>query len=126
MSLSDYLENAIINWLRATNMPAAPTTLYVALFTADPGEATGGTEAAYTGYTRQPVTLSAPPSPVNNTAAVTFPVVTDAPQTFVAAALVDAATAGNILAYDTAMVNKTVAVGDIPEFAPGALTFSID
>jgi hypothetical protein len=126
MSLTNFLENAIINWLRGTNMPTAPGTLYVALFTADPGEAGGGTEAAYTGYARQPVTLSAPPSPVNNTGSVTFPVVTDAPQTIVAAALVDAASAGNQLAYDTAMVNKTVAVGDIPEFAPGALTFSID
>lgn len=126
MSLSNYLEDAIINWLRGTSMPAAPATLYVALFTVNPGEAGGGTEAAYTGYTREAVTLSAPPSPVSNTVAVTFEPVADAPQTFVAAALADAATAGNILAYDTAMTDKTVAVGDIPEFAAGALTFSID
>lgn len=126
MSLNDYLENAIINWLRGTAMPTAPATLYVALFTANPGEAGGGTEAAYTGYARQAVTLTAPPSPVSNSNVVTFPAVAGTAQTFVAAALADAATAGNLLAYDTAMTDKTVQVGDIPEFAVGALTFSID
>jgi hypothetical protein len=126
MSLSNYFETAIINWLRGTTMPAAPGTLYVGLFTADPGEAGGGTEASYAGYARQALSLSAPPSPVSNTGVVSFPAVAGSTQTFVAAALFDAATGGNQLAYDNAMTDKAVAVGDIPEFAAGAFTFTLD
>ena len=43
-NFSNYLENAIASWLTATTMPAAPTTLYVALFSSDPTDANAGTE----------------------------------------------------------------------------------
>ena len=47
-NFSNYLENAIASWLTATTMPAAPTTLYVALFSSDPTDAAAGTELTTT------------------------------------------------------------------------------
>lgn len=126
MSFTDYVENAVINWLRGTAMPTAPATLYCGLFTTEPTDAGVATEASYTNYARVPITLTAPPSPVSNSAAVTFAAVGGSSQTFVSAGLFDAATGGNALAYDPTMVDKTVAVGDVPEFAAGAFTFNLN
>ena len=43
--LSDYLENSVCSWLKGTQMPTPPTTLYVGLFNGDPTDTgTGGTE----------------------------------------------------------------------------------
>jgi hypothetical protein len=131
MSLSDYLENAVINWVRGTTMPAAPATIYVALFTADPGETGVFTNevAAATGYARTAVTLTAPPSPVSNSADVVFPTATASWGTITHAALVDSATraAGNVLASNTlGGGSQAVGTGITPRFVTGQLTFTLD
>jgi hypothetical protein len=59
----------------------AGITPYVALYTTNPGEdGTGGVEANYTGYARQPVTFNAAttadPSVATNNGAITFPICT--------------------------------------------------
>ena len=42
---SDYTENKILSWLKGSTFPAAPATVYVGLFTTNPGDTgtTGGT-----------------------------------------------------------------------------------
>lgn len=57
---------------------------------------------------------------------ITFPTATAAWGSVVAVALVDAATAGNILWYGTLTVAKTVANGDTVSFAAGDLVLSLD
>jgi hypothetical protein len=126
VSLSNYVENAIINWFRGTDFPAAPPALYTALFTVDATEAGGGTEASYPGYARQTVSLTAPPGPVSNQGPVAWAAVAGATTTITGVGLYDAASGGNQLAYDNTMTDKAVPVGDVPEFAAGALTFDVD
>jgi hypothetical protein len=125
--LSDYLENAVINWLRGTAMPAAPGTLYVSLHTADPGETGASEHGATAAYARTAATLSAPPSPVSNTANVEFPTATanySAAITHVG--LWDAASGGNFLGGGALSASRTINNGDTPRFATGTLTFSLD
>lgn len=132
MSLADYLENAVINWLRGTAMPAAPGTLYVALFTADPGEAGSlANEVATAGgtlYARTAITLTAPPSPVSNSVDVVFPTAGASWGTVTHAGLVDNATAGagNVLASNALTASQAVAAGITPRFVAGQLTFTLD
>lgn len=132
MSLANYLENAVINWLRGTAMPTAPGTLYVALFTADPGETGDLTnEVATTGgtlYARTAVSLTAPPSPVSNSADVVFPTAGASWGTVTHAALVDSPTrgAGNVLASNALTASQAVAAGITPRFVAGQLTFTLD
>lgn len=132
MSLANFLEDAVINWLRGTAMPAAPGTLYVALFTADPGE-TGvlTNEVVVTGgtlYARTAVTLTAPPSPVSNSADVVFPTAGASWGTVTHAALVDNATrgAGNVLASNALSASQAIGAGITPRFVTGQLTFTLD
>lgn len=43
-NFSNYLENKIVDWLKGITMPAAPTSLFIALFSSDPTDANSGTE----------------------------------------------------------------------------------
>ncbi len=53
MSLSDTTEGYLIDWLLSLASPTAPATVYVALSTADPGEAGGSiAEPSGNGYAR--------------------------------------------------------------------------
>jgi hypothetical protein len=47
-AFSNYLENQIASWLNGTAMATAPTTLYVALFSADPTDALTGSGSELT------------------------------------------------------------------------------
>jgi hypothetical protein len=62
-AFSNYLELKIAQWTTGTAMPAAPTTLYIGLFSATPLEdGTGGTEVTSTligSATRPAITLTA-------------------------------------------------------------------
>lgn len=54
--MTDYLEDAIRNYIRGTAFPAVPTDLLVALYTAAPSDSGGGTEVTTgVGYVRQPI-----------------------------------------------------------------------
>jgi len=127
-ALSDYLEDAIINWLRGTTFPAAPTTVYVALFTAAPNDAGGGTEVSGGGYARTAVTLGAPAGgagATDNTATVTFPQASASWGTVTHTAIFDALTAGNLLLHGALAASKAVGDGDTAEFAIGDIDFTI-
>jgi hypothetical protein len=59
-NLSDWAENALMDWLMGGANPTRPTTRYVALHTGDPGESGASNEVgAGVGYARQAVTFSA-------------------------------------------------------------------
>ena len=81
---------------------AAPAivTVFVALFTAAPGEGGGGTEVATGAYARQSVAFTAPTAGAgDNSADITFPVATADWGTITHWALFDASTAGNMIVY---------------------------
>jgi len=132
---TDYLENKLIDHLFRGTPFTAPSTLYVALFTAAPGEAGGGTEVSGGSYARVGVANSATEwdAPVGgnattaNTNAITFPAPTADWGQVTHWGIFDAATGGNLLIYAALNTPKTINNGDpAPSFAPGALTYQED
>jgi len=129
--MSDYLEDAIRNWFKGTAFPTAPTNTYVALFTAAPSDSGGGTEVSGNAYARQAVAAAgwtsgaAGSGQIQNTAAITFPAATPATWgTVTHFGIFDASTAGNLLMWAALGASKTVGVGDVVQFAAGALSLT--
>lgn len=129
-AFSDYLEDKIVEHFLRNNAVASPVAVYLALFQSDPGEATGGTETAYTNYARQASTWTAKDASgqTKNSATVTFPANGNAAASVAIthAAIYDAAVGGNRLLYGPLAATKTLEVGDVLSFAANALTLTID
>lgn len=128
-SKTDYLENAVLNHVLRNVALTSPTTVYVALYTAAPGESAAGTEVSTSGtaYARQAITFAAPSSgSVTQSGDILFPVATSNWGTIVAYAICDAVSAGNILYYSTVTPNKAINTGDQAKIASGSIVVSED
>ncbi len=130
-AMTNYYETTMLNTMRG-QAAVAPPAVYVALFLSDPTETgTAGTEVSYTGYQRQALALSSPTTTgttvqVSNTTEIVFPTPTGAAGTVTHAAIMDAATGGNVLVYKQ-LTNQIVLTAETsPRFAAGeiALTMS--
>jgi hypothetical protein len=110
-----------------------PTTVYLALFSVQPVNGTGGTEANYTGYARVALafnttnfTVSA--NNVENALQVAFPTNTGSTgQSEVGYGLFDAATGGNLLHDNLATTPQTVNPNS-PAYVPAkglSITFTV-
>ena len=135
-SLSTYeQQNILKNLFQGVTMPAAPGTLYVALYTVAPTAGGGGTEVSGGGYGRVAVasttanwTLSAAGGggqQVANVNQITFAQATASWGTVVAAALLDASTGGNQVAWG-ATSSTAVGAGVTPFFAAGNLIVTVN
>jgi hypothetical protein len=127
---SDYVENAVLNWLRGTAMPTPPAGQYVGLFSADPTDAAGGgTEVTTAVRTagRVAATFSAPDAngKIANSALIDFGNAAG-PATVSHFAVFDAATGGNKLWSGPLAASKSVAATDPVAFAAGALSLTSD
>ena len=155
-SMTDYLENKIVDWLFRGQAFSPPATMYVGLFTAAPTDAGGGTEVQATiggnasNYARVPVTSgltewagtqaaastiasSGTSGTTSNNAAITFPTPAITAGTgwgnIIAFGIFDSGAlgSGNLLFYANLTTAKTINPGDAaPSFAIGALTVQID
>tara|TARA_R100000808_G_scaffold4228_1_gene14078 strand:+ start:503 stop:916 length:414 start_codon:yes stop_codon:yes gene_type:complete len=133
---TNFLEDKIINHVFGGTAYTAPTTIYVALYTSTPSDAGGGTEVSGGGYARQSVAWTIAGSgtaQASNTSAITFPAATSDWGTVTHAAVVDASSSGNILAYEeltktdfTTANPKTVNTGDIFQIDAGNLKVQLD
>lgn len=139
---SNYLENKILDHvLKFGNGTvtvgsgsgyAPPATLYLALYTASPGEAgshANEVSTTSTAYARQSVTFATAASGASATnATVTFPTATANFGTITHVAVVDGATAaaGNVLFYGAVTTSKTIETGDTFQVSSGNLTISLD
>lgn len=136
---SDYLEGKIIETtLRGAAMPA-PSSIYIALYTADPSDAgTSANEVAvanWPGYVRQDAAQGAAISTgwtaasngvSSNAKVVTFPANNGASPVVVGwLALHDAQSGGNMLYHAPLVASKTLQVGDVLSFGIGALTVTV-
>ena len=132
---SNYLEAMIENVLLRTQAAYKPAAIYIALFTAVPSDAGGGTEATGGNYARQQVTQAdaqwnAPtgtPRSTSNVNDIAWNAVTWS-GTVVAWAIMDAVSAGNMLGWFDC-TDKVVNVADSVKFtggAPGALVVQVD
>lgn len=131
-SKSDYLENEILDHVLGGGDYSRPGTVYIALFTAAPTDAGGGTEVTGGSYARVAVTNNATNWPAassgskSNGVAFTFTQATANWGTVVAFGIFDAASAGNLLYWGDLTASKSVENGDTAEFAVGGITITED
>lgn len=126
---SDYLENKLVDHMLGKASFTMPTTVYVALFTAAPTDAGGGTEVSGNAYARQAVTsvmASASSGQSTNGSDVLFPTATGSWGTVVAAGLFDASSGGNLLAWNTLTTSRAVGANDRVRFNAGTLVVTVD
>lgn len=125
--LSNYLENKLLDHvLRSTNF-TSPTTVYVGLYTSDPGDDDTGTECTGGAYARQILSVTtAADGIVTSSADVTFPQATNSWGTISHIGLLDAVTSGNLLMHTPLTTSRTIEAGDVIKIATGSLTASLD
>jgi hypothetical protein len=124
-SFTDYLENAVLNYVfRNTGTPTS-TSVYLGLFTVAPTDAGGGTEVSGAGYARQVTVFDAAASgAITNTAAESFTASGGSFGTVVAVGIFDAVTAGNLIAWDD-ITSAVVGDGTTLNFAIGDIDVSL-
>ena len=142
-AMSDYLENKVVDYIFRAQAFTAPAALYVALYTAAPSDAGGGTEVTGNNYARvnlapslanwagtqaaASTTVSSGTSgTTSNNSTITFPTPSASWGTVIAFGIFDASTAGNLLFYGTLTVSKTINSGDTVTFAAASLSIQID
>ena len=126
MHMSNYLETALINGTLRNIQYAVPSTVYLALYTADPTDAGTGTETTYGGYARQTVTFSAPTNGVtSNTTDILFPAVASGTPTITHIGIKDALTGGNLLYYAPLSSPKALKTGKQFIVTAGQLTVTL-
>jgi hypothetical protein len=126
MSFTNYLEEKLLDHAFRNISYSPPTTIYLALFTATPGEGDSGTEVSGVGYERQSVTLARAGSVLSNSVAVNFPAVTGDWGTVVSGGVFDAVTGGNLLARGQLASPRTPLDGDILTIPAGQFTVTLD
>lgn len=127
---SDYLENKVLDHVLTTSGYTAPTTRYLALFTANTGLESNSpsSEVSSSGsaYSRKAVTFAAASSGQSATnATVTFDTATANWGTITHVAVMDASTSGNVLFWGAVTTSKTIETGDTFQVTNGNLTVSL-
>ena len=128
-ALSDYLEAALLNWVRGVAMPSAPATTYLALYTSATTDAGGGAEVSGGAYARFAIAASGWSAPaddaegkvISNVAELAFAVASSSWGTVTHAALQDASSGGNRLFHGPLAAQKVVDSGDQIKFGAGEL-----
>lgn len=134
MSLSNTTENAALQMFLQGTDPAyrAGATQYLALFTADPGEAASlAAEADYTGYARVSLTKASAwtdgGSTFTNAALIQFGACTAGTNAITHFAVVDTSSgAVSMMVSGALSATLNVSAGIQPQFAAGALAISAD
>lgn len=142
-ALSDFWENEILDHLFRARAYTAPTNLHVALFTAAPADAGGGTEVTGGSYARVQVASgfanwlgtggettdvdsAGTGGATENRNAITFPAPTANWGQVTHFGIFDAATSGNLLLHGALTTPKTINDSDpAPSFAAGDLDITL-
>ena len=128
--LSNYTQAALLNWLKGTAMPAAPSGVYVGLFNGDPTD-TGSAGAEVTTTIRAAGRVAATYGNVTgntsmaNNADVDFGAAAGA-ATVSHFGLFSAASGGNLLVSGAVAQAKSVAATNLVKFPAGSLMFMVD
>jgi hypothetical protein len=126
MSFSDYLETKVLDHVFAGTAYTAPSTLYVALFTAAPSDSGGGTEVSGGAYARQTIAFTTSGDTTSNNAAVEFPTATANYGTVTHVGIYDASSAGNLMAWAALTSSKTIETGDVFRIPSGDLDITLN
>ena len=125
--LSDYLENKLLDHVLRGTSYTSPTTVYVGLYTSDPGDDNSGTEVSGGSYARQSLAVTtASAGIVTSSSDVTFPQATANWGTISHIGILDALTSGNLLMHTELTTSKTIETGDIFKIPSGNLTAELD
>ena len=123
---SDYLEDELLDHALGTGSFTAPSAVYVALFTAAPNDAGGGTELSGDGYARQECAFDAASGgSASNTSDETFTASGGDWGTITHVGLFDASTSGNLLFHGALSASQVVNDGGSLIFSAGSLTVSL-
>lgn len=126
-AIADHAENLLLDWLLTTDSVTRPTTWYIALYTAAPNDAGGGTEVSTGGYARQAITFgSAASGTASNTNQIDFTASGAAYGTVTHAGVFDAVSSGNLLFHGALAASKTIDDGDTLQFSVGNFQVSLD
>lgn len=127
--MSDFLENALLDHVLGGDAYTQPASVHLALFSAAPNDAGGGTELSGNGYAREEVSFAAAHA-TNGTAA------NDTAVEFAAdgadwdevthIGLFDAATDGNLLFHGAITTPRTVTDQGTLTFAIGDIVVTLD
>lgn len=126
MSFSDYLETKVLDHVFGGTSYTAPSTLYVALFTAAPSDSGGGTEVSGGGYARQTIAFTTSGDTTSNNAAIEFPTATANYGTVTHVGIYDASSAGNLMAWAALTSSKTIETGDVFRIPSGDLDITLN
>ena len=129
-SFTDYTENLVLNFLLTTNTATRPTAWYVGLFTAAPSDTGGGTEVSGSGYARVVTgTMSVSgtsPTTATNAAAIEFAAASGGNWGSICwAAIFDAETSGNMLAWAALSTARSINDGDVLRIPAGDLDVTL-
>jgi hypothetical protein len=128
-SFTNYTENLVLTWLLTTGSATRPTAWFVGLFTAAPSDTGGGTEVSGSGYAREAtgtITVSGTATTATNAAAIEFdPASGGNWGTITHAAIFDASTGGNMIAWAQLTTSRTINDGDVFRIPAGSLTVTL-
>jgi hypothetical protein len=127
-ALSDHAEKLILDWMMTTGSATRPTAWYVALYTAAPSDAGGGTEVSGNGYAREAVAFDAATSgtgTTSNSGLVSFTADGGDWGSVTHIGIHDAVTSGNLLWHGSLAAPKNVQDGDSLEFAVGNIDLTV-
>ena len=131
---SNYLENKLLDHTLGNTAFGQPSTLYLGLFTNDSGQAASNLEGGITAtdeisggsYIRETISFGgASGGSASTDATVTFTTATANWGTITHVAVMDAASAGNVLFYGAVTTSKTIESGDTFQVSSGNLTISL-
>lgn len=124
---SDYLENKILEHVLKNTAYTSPTTVYMALFTAAPTDAGGGTEVSTNNYARTAITFGAASGgAISNSGAVNFPTPSGSWGACTHFGIFDASTNGNLLYWGALAQTETPLSGNTVTFPIGDIDITED
>lgn len=127
-SFTDFTENKVLDHVVGKTSWTMPA-IWVALFTAAPSDAGGGTECTGGSYARKSTAGSdwaaASGGATSNAAAITFVTPTASWGTATHFALMDASTAGNMVAWAPLTTSQAIGTGNTVSFAIGDLDVTL-
>lgn len=132
MSKSNYLEDKILDHMLGGGDYTRPASVFIALYTSAPSDSGGGTEVSGGAYARAAVTNNTTNWPAAasgvkaNGTEIVFAQATAPWGNVTHFAVFDALSGGNMLFWGALTASRSVATGDTPSFAVGALTVTED
>lgn len=129
---TNFAENYLLNHLLGGAAYTNPATWYLALFTATPGEAGGGTECTGGGYAREALTNNTTNFPTTTTSAkslgvaAAFDEATNNWGTITGFALMDASSGGNMWIYGALTTPIVISQGDVARISVGSAGFVLN